>query len=255
MNRIPVTLESPGLKMAKDKLYKKKEGLIGNFSFGKKTSEVFDDMLIRSVPFYTEIQRMIKETATEFAQPNTNVYDLGCSTAATFLYFKNSLPLDVTFIGVDSSQDMLDKAKDKLNKARLKQKVELICQDLNKGIVISNASVVILNLTLQFIRPLYREKLIRSIAKGINPGGCLILVEKVLSLNSTINRLFIKFYYDFKKRNGYNQLEIAQKREALENVLIPYHFDENKELLLNNGFRGCDMFFRWYNFCGVVAIK
>jgi len=92
-------------------------------------------------------------------------------------------------------------------------------------------------------------------AAGLNNDGCLLLVEKMLSQNSTINRLIIKHYYEFKRRNGYSDMEIAQKREALENVLIPYHFDENRELLLRNGFKRCDVFFRWYNFCGILAIK
>lgn len=241
--------------MSKDKLFKKREALIGDFAFGKKTAEVFDNMLNRSVPFYAEIQRMMKEIAIEFAQPNTNIYDLGCSTCATFLSIHDGLPDSMTLIGMDSSQEMLNKGREKMKHAGVSKKYKLLCQDLNKGIVITNASVVIMNLTLQFVRPLYRERLIKSIAQGLNEGGCLIVVEKVLSLNSTINRLFIKFYYEFKKRNNYSKLEIAQKREALENVLIPYHFDENRELLLNNGFRGCDMFFRWYNFCGLLALK
>ena len=95
----------------------------------------------------------------------------------------------------------------------------------------------------------------RKIASGINKDGCLILVEKVLSPDSTINRLFIKYYYEMKKRNGYSEMEIAQKREALENVLIPYHYFENRDLLVECGFRHCEMFFRWYNFCGMIAIK
>lgn len=105
------------------------------------------------------------------------------------------------------------------------------------------------------MRPLFRQKVIESIVSGLNPDGCLILVEKVLTENSTINRLFIKHYYEMKKRNGYTEMEIAQKREALENILIPYHYDENRKLLLDHGFRACDIFFRWYNFCGIVAIK
>jgi tRNA (cmo5U34)-methyltransferase len=132
---------------------------------------------------------------------------------------------------------------------------ELICLNLDNGVPILNASVVILNLTLQFVRPLNRDRVVSSISHGLNDGGCLILVEKVLSQDSTINRLFIKHYYEFKKRNGYSELEISQKREALENVLIPYHLEENRELLLRSGFRSCDVFFRWYNFCGMVAVK
>jgi len=156
---------------------------------------------------------------------------------------------------VDSSGEMLAKARQKLNAAGLAGRFELQRADLNTGIPIENASVVILNLTLQFVRPLNRTRVIQGIADGTNTGGCLILVEKVLTENSTLNRLFIKNYYEFKKRNGYSELEIAQKREALENILVPYHYAENRELLLANGFTGCDVFFRWYNFCAMVAIK
>ena len=241
--------------MRKDRIFKKKKKLIENFNFGKQTADVFDDMLYRSVPFYGELQRMIREIASEFAEDGTNVYDLGCSTCNTFLSFDGYVSEDVTFIGIDSSKEMLRKAKEKLSKNGFRKKYKLLCHDLNKGFPIKNASVVILNLTLQFVRPIYRERVISAIAKGLNPGGCLILIEKVLSPNSTMNRFFIKFYYDFKKRNGYSEMEIAQKREALENVLVPYHFDENRELLLNNGFKGCDIFFRWYNFCGILALK
>jgi tRNA (cmo5U34)-methyltransferase len=102
---------------------------------------------------------------------------------------------------------------------------------------------------------LNRARVIQSIASGTNQGGCLILVEKVLTENSTLNRLFIKNYYELKKRNGYSELEIAQKREALENILVPYHYAENREMLLANGYTACDVFFRWYNFCAMIAIK
>jgi tRNA (cmo5U34)-methyltransferase len=115
--------------------------------------------------------------------------------------------------------------------------------------------VVVLNLTLQFVRPLYRDTLIRQIADGVNANGCLILVEKVLSADSLLNRMFIKFYYDMKRRNGYSDMEIAQKREALENVMIPYRIEENTELLKRNGFKAVDTFFKWYNFAGLVAVK
>ncbi len=240
--------------MAHDKLFRKK-ARIEDFNFGKKTAEVFDDMLDRSVPFYAEIQRMINQMVAEFAVEGTNVYDLGCSTANTFIQMNGSLPKGVTLVGVDSSPEMLGIAKKKLGSQRRSFKYKLICQDLNKGVSVTNASVVIMNLTLQFIRPLYRDRTIAAVASGLKKGGCLILVEKVLSQHSALNRLFIKYYYEFKKQNGYSEMEIAQKREALENVLIPYHFDENRELLLRNGFKGCDTFFRWYNFCGILAIK
>ena len=127
--------------------------------------------------------------------------------------------------------------------------------DLNQGVEIENASVVVMCLTLQFIRPLYREKLVEEIHRQMNENGCLILIEKVLGEDSLFNRQFIKYYDDFKRRNHYNDLEIAQKREALENVLIPYKLMENRELLLRRGFRYVETFFKWYNFCGMIAVK
>jgi len=108
---------------------------------------------------------------------------------------------------------------------------------------------------LQFIRPLYRERVVKAIYDGLAENGCLIVVEKVLGENSTFNRLFIKHYYEMKRRNGYSEMEISQKREALENVLVPYRLEENKELLRGAGFRHVDVFFKWYNFCGIVAVK
>ena len=127
--------------------------------------------------------------------------------------------------------------------------------DLNEEIKISDASVVIMNLALQFVRPLNRNKLIKTIYNGLKTNGCFILVEKVLGENSFFNRTFINLYYDFKKRQGYSELEIAKKREALENVLIPYRLNENLELLRINGFKDTDIFFKWYNFCGILALK
>jgi len=238
-----------------DKIFHEKQGSIADFDFGARTAEVFDDMLDRSVPFYAEIQRMIAEMAADFAVPGTNVYDLGCSTCNTFMQLDPLVPKDVAFVGVDSSEAMLDRAREKLTRRGVTRDCKLLMGDLNKGVDVMNASVVILNLTLQFVRPLYRGRVVRGIAEGINTGGCLLLVEKVLSPDSTINRLFIKYYYELKRRHDYSDMEIAQKREALENVLIPYHYVENRELLLESGFKQVDNFFRWYNFCGVLAIK
>ena len=241
--------------MAHDELFRKKLSTIDDFDFGKNTAQVFDDMLNRSVPFYSETQRMMAELAGYFAVEHTNVYDLGCSTGETLISLDSKVPSNVTLIGIDSSNEMLEKAREKLEEAKVAHEYHLIQSDLNHGVSLANASVVIMNLTLQFIRPLNRERVIRSIASGMNDRGCFILVEKVLSPNSLINRLFIKLYYDLKMRSGYNELEIKQKREALENVLIPYHYDENIQLLLENGFKACDCFFRWYNFCGILAVK
>jgi len=241
--------------MIKDDVFKDPLPAAADFSFGEKVASVFDDMLHRSVPFYDEIQRMIGELAADFVVEGSSIYDLGCSTGTTLLNLDAKLGAGVKFIGIDNSEEMLKRCRQKLAERPLRREHELVCADLNQGVRIENASLVLMVLTLQFIRPLYRDKLVATILQGLNENGCLILVEKVLGEDSLFNRLFIKYYYDLKTRHGYSELEISQKREALENVLIPYKLLENREMLLRAGFRYCDVFFKWYNFCGLVGVK
>jgi len=198
---------------------------------------------------------MTAELASDLVLPGTNVYDLGCSTGNTLLRLNPAVPPDAKFIGIDNSEQMLSRCRAKLEASRFNRPYELLCADLNQGITVQNASLVVMVLTLQFIRPLYRDQLIAQILRGLNENGGLILIEKVMGEDSMFNRLFIKNYYEFKKRNGYTEMEISQKREALENVLVPYKLLENREMLLRAGFRYCDVFFKWYNFCGIVAVK
>jgi tRNA (cmo5U34)-methyltransferase len=226
-----------------------------DFVFDRQTADVFDDMVGRSVPFYDEFQRMTAEIAADFAVPGTNLYDLGCSTGTTLTALDPLVDPKVHFIGVDNSKEMLDKAREKLGRLGRRRRHELVHADLHELPPVENASVVILTLTLQFVRPLYRQQLIRTICEGTTKQGVLILVEKVTEADTLFNRLFIKYYYDLKRRNGYSDLEIAQKREALENVLIPYRVEENRDLVLSAGYTKFQVFFRWYNFCGMLAVK
>lgn len=195
------------------------------------------------------------EIADEFAVEGSRVYDLGCSTGHTLKSLAQGMRKDVQFIGVDYSAEMLKKCKSNISDVFSNRKLKLLRRDLNDGIDIKKASVVVLNLTLQFVRPLSRDLLIQNILSGLNYHGCLILVEKVLGNDSLFDRMFIKFYYEMKKRNGYTQMEIAQKREALENILIPYRVNENIQLLKKNGFSNIDVFFKWYNFSGILGVK
>jgi tRNA (cmo5U34)-methyltransferase len=243
------------MQTKRDVLFSDASRAVGDFNFGEQTAEVFDDMLDRSVPMYRELQRMIGELAGEFVTEGSNVYDLGCSTGITLETLHLAVGPGATLIGLDYSEPMLERARQRFRPLLESGRMRLEHADLNRGYLIENASVVVLNLTLQFVRPLYRDNLMRQIVSGLNDNGVLILVEKVLAADSTMNRLFIKFYYDMKRRNGYEEMEISQKREALENVLIPYRVDENVELLRRSGFREVETFFRWYNFCGFLALK
>ena len=239
----------------KDEVFKDRVEQSSDFKFDQRVVKVFDDMVTRSVPFYIEIQRMISELAGEYAKSKSNVYDLGCSTGTTMVNMNPTVAKDVKFIGIDDSNEMLKQCRENLINAGFEREFDLQFADLNKGVEIKNASVVVLCLTLQFIRPLHRDKLLKEIHNGIQEGGCLILVEKILAEESILNRNFIKYYYDFKKRNQYSEMEIAQKREALENVLIPYKLSEDQEMLLNAGFSHTEVFFKWYNFSGIIALK
>lgn len=242
-------------KMAKDVIFKDEQKPSFDFSFNKDVTNVFDDMVVRSVPFYVEIQRMVAELTADFAIKNTNVYDLGCSTGTTLINLDGVLPQDIQFVGIDNSDEMLEKCSLNLKSAGVKRKVLLENQDLNLDVELHNPSVVIFCLTLQFLRPLKREKILRKIYNSLPENGAVILIEKILTENSICNRLFIDHYYSFKKRNGYNEIEISKKRECLENVLVPYKLSENEELLRSCGFRFTEVFFKWYNFSGVIAIK
>lgn len=238
-----------------DQLFAEPAARPTDFAFDSRTAGVFDDMVDRSVPFYAEMQRMTGELAADFAVPGTNLYDLGCATGTTLAALEPLVDPSVRFVGVDNSPQMLDKAREKLGRLPSARRRDLVLADLHELPGVENASVVILTLTLQFVRPLHRERLVQRVCEGTREQGCLILIEKLTESDTLFNRLFIKYYYDMKRRHGYSELEIAQKREALENVLIPYRPEENRDLLMNAGYSRCQVFFRWYNFCGMIAVK
>ena len=239
----------------KDQVFQKEICTVSDFKFGAVVADVFDDMVNRSVPFYGEIQRMIAELAANYAKDGMDVYDLGCSTGTTLIGMNATVTDNIRFIGIDDSPEMLTKCRNKLKDSGIIRPFELRVADLNKTVEITNASVVVLCLTLQFVRPIYRAKLLSSIYNGLGNGGVLILVEKILAEHNRFNTDFIKHYYDYKRRNHYSDLEIAQKREALENILIPYKLSENISMLNEAGFVQTEVFFKWYNFSGLMAYK
>ncbi len=244
--------------MKRDDVFQTDAARTSDFEFNKEVAEVFDDMLLRSVPFYREQQHMIKEIGKKFWIPGTAVYDLGCSTATTLVNLCRELDKSARLIGYDSSLPMLEQARLKINDSGLADSIEVRYADFNaplSGLSLENASIVTICWTLQFVRPLQRDNLIKWIYQGLVDGGVLIVAEKVLTNNSHMNRFFIDFYYEFKRRNGYSEHEILRKREALENVLIPYRIDENLEMFRRYGFDIVETFFQWYNFAGFLCVK
>ena len=230
---------------------------VGGFKFDRRVASVFDDMAVRSVPFYVELQRRIGELAAAFYRRGTCVCDLGCSTGTTLVSMMHAIrDPRARFIGVDSSVPMLERARGTIAKFRDRRRVAFVQGDLDKPTFpLRRASVVTMNWTLQFVRPIHRGALLAKIHSALVDGGALILCEKVLGEPEELNRLYIRLYHDFKRRNAYSELEIAKKREALENVLLPCSVSENAELLRSAGFRSVDPFFRWYNWAGLLAVK
>lgn len=243
--------------MARDVLFQE-ENAARDFTFDTKVAAVFDDMVSRSVPFYGELQRMLADLCLQFVpEQDGAVCDLGCSTGTTIdLILSNpGCPPTTHGYGVDNAQAMLDQAREKLATHVSAKRVTLMQSDLDSDLKLPPVNVVLMNWTLQFVRPIHREGLLRRIHASIRPGGALLMAEKVLVEDSLLNRLYIELYYRYKARQGYTAEEIQRKRESLENVLVPYRVEENTELLQRVGFSTVDTCFRWFNWAAFVAIK
>jgi tRNA (cmo5U34)-methyltransferase len=222
------------------------------FEFDEEVAAVFDDMLERSVPFYKESQKITQFFVKKNLKKDGVLYDLGCSTASLLLNIHRDLDIEATLIGLDTSDAMLEQARKKCE--AYGAHIEVINADiLEYGY--QKSDIFVSNYTLQFIRPLLREKLISKLAEALKEEGIFIFSEKVISHHSKLNKDLIECYYDFKKEQGYSEYEIMQKREALENVLVPYSEEENIKMALENGFSHCEVLFRWANFATFIAIK
>jgi len=233
-----------------DKVFEK--SITKQFEFDEEVASVFDDMLDRSVPFYKEMLKLTTNFALNSLNNNDIVYDLGCSTASTLIELNRKSKVNLELIGIDNSTAMLNRAQNKC-KAYGAQ-IELIHGDIH-DIDLHPSKVIISNYTLQFIRPLQREKLIKKIYDSLKEDGVFIFSEKVICNDKSLNKQLIDEYYDFKLNQGYSEFEISQKREALENVLIPYTEDENKKMLSDAGFKTCETLFKWVNFATFIAKK
>ena len=234
-------------------------GRAEDFAFDERVAKVFDNMVSRSVPFYNEVQRIQSDLVMDFLPEASGVVcDLGCSTGTTIEYLTKhqKCPDSTLFIGYDNSDSMLDKARDKLSEPIATGKVSLLTADLSRLPQLPPCDVVILNWTLQFVRPIDREQLLTNIYEALKPGGIVLLSEKILVNDPVLNRLYIDHYLQFKiSQSGYTDAENQRKREALENVLIPYRLDENYELLERAGFDRIGTYFQWFNFACMIAVK
>jgi len=244
--------------MKRDEVFQDASFGAGGFNFGRQVADVFDDMVARSVPFYHEQQAMITGIGKRFHVSGTDVYDLGCSTGATLMNLCRAVDAPAKFIGYDNSAPMLQQAALNIAERGMNDRIELRLADFDDDpptLRIENASVVTMGWTLQFVRPMRRDSLVASVYDGLRDGGAFVVTEKVLTNDAEMDGFFIDSYHDLKRRNGYSDAEITNKREALENVLIPYSVDENHDLFRRNGFQVVETFFQWFNFAGFLCLK
>lgn len=238
-----------------DNIYANPLANVGAFRFDEKVVGVFPDMIKRSVPGYATIISMIGTLAERYATSGSRCYDLGCSLGAATLAMRHRIQAANTqIIGVDNSAAMVERCQMVMDADSGEIPVELMCDDL-QNVQLDDASVVVLNFTLQFIPVEQRQSILIKIYQGLKPGGVLILSEKVTFGDAAHDELMIELYHDFKRANGYSDLEIAQKRTALENVLIPETLDGHRQRLKDVGFQSCDVWFQCFNFASMIAIK
>jgi tRNA (cmo5U34)-methyltransferase len=228
-----------------------------DFAFDDKVAGVFEDMINRSVPGYATIINMIGVLAQRYGQADSNLYDLGCSLGGASVSMAAQLDpaSNISIQAIDNSSAMISRMEGKLEGMQdLSPMIHCHCADI-LDVPIVDASVVILNFTLQFVAKADREPLMRKIYDGMRPGGLLVISEKIVFPDETLNQLFIELYHSFKERMGYSKLEIAQKRAALENVMVPETLDAHRKRLHSAGFHSFDAWFQCFNFASMVAFK
>lgn len=241
--------------MARDKVYNNSNDMIVDFTFDETVANVFSDMIRRSVPGYETVITLIGLLAEKYAQDNSVIYDLGCSLGATTLSMRHRIKKDkCRIIAVDNAKAMVTRCRENIASDSSPVPVDVVQSDI-RDIEINNASVVALNFTLQFIEPEHRIELLSRIYQGLLPGGLLILSDKVIFDDNVEQKIQDNLHFSFKRANGYSDLEISQKRSALENVLIPDSLPSHKQRLRQAGFLNSYVWFQCFNFASVIAIK
>lgn len=239
----------------KDTLYASPLGNVDGFQFDSSVVDVFPDMIQRSVPGYSAIISAIGLLASRFAQADSNCYDLGCSLGAATLSMRHKISAkNCKIIAVDNSTAMLSRCQNIIARDTAIIPVDLVCSNI-QDIEIDNASVVVLNFTLQFIPLAERNAFMQKIYQGMRPDGILILSEKLMFTDTRQQTLQTEMHHAFKKANGYSDMEICQKRASLENVLIPETFAQHQNRLLQSGFGNAEVWFQYFNFASIIALK
>lgn len=239
----------------KDTLFAGEWGDARDFVFDDRVANVFPDMIQRSVPGYGLVLEMLGMLARRYVQANTRVYDLGCSLGAATLAMRQAVSVPgVRFIAVDNSPAMIARCSERFAAQDGQARVECVQQDICR-VAVSNASMTVLNYTLQFIDPGARLSLLGRIADGTLPGGVLLLSEKICFQGPAEQTLQTELHHDFKRARGYSELEIARKRNALERVLQPDTDARHRQRLQEAGWRDAVRCFQAFNFVSYLAVR
>jgi len=240
---------------ARDTLYADPLSAQSLFTFDDSVARVFPDMIKRSVPGYSTIVAMTGLMAGKYAVAGSALYDLGCSLGASTLAMRQNIHQPgCHIISVDNAPAMLERCKKIVDTDTHDTPVTLICSDVQE-VLVQNASVVVLNFTLQFIPRELRDKVIGDIYRGLLPGGIMVMSEKVTFEDRHLNELNIELHHQFKRANGYSDLEVARKRSALDTILLPETLKQHRQRIANAGFNRCDVWFQCFNFVSLVALK
>ncbi|MBT8085281.1 MAG: carboxy-S-adenosyl-L-methionine synthase CmoA [Woeseia sp.] len=241
--------------MARDNIYKSTDVQAGTFEFNEAVAAVFPDMLQRSIPGYQQTIEAIGMLARRHVQPASHCYDLGCSLGAATIAMRHGIEAQgCKIIAVDNASAMVERCRSIVAADDAETPVEVLLSDLQE-VSIDNASMVVMNYTLQFLPQEERAAVIRRIANGMRPGGVFVLSEKVIDEDAALDEHLTGLHHDFKRQNAYSELEIARKRAAIDKVLVPETVASHVARLKDAGFRHAGVWLRWFNFVSLLAIR
>lgn len=244
--------------MSKDEIFRQQPG-DEPFRFDDSVARVFPDMLRRSIPGYEASLEAIGSLAARYVRAGTACYDLGCSLGAATLAMRQGIAAnDCRIVAVDNAEAMTSRCESIVAAETERNPggppVEVRHADI-RDVAIENASMVVLNYTLQFLPLAARDELMRRICNGLVPGGLLLLSEKVVDENAEMEKLLFDLHHEHKRRNNYSALEVSRKRAALENVLVPETVAAHRQRLDAAGFGHIAVWLRYFNFVSIIAIK
>ena len=225
-----------------------------DWKFNKNVSNQFDKHVRQSIPHYEDIQRYICSLSEWFIKENSLIYDLGCSTGETAKNLLKKFPKKkFKYIGYDVSSEMIKIARKK-NKKNMKRALFKL-GDINKINFKKNTNLFLSVLTFPFLNSVERINLYKKIFKSLNNGSALIFVDKIRSSNSFYEDIFNQTYFDFKIENRLTHTQVLNKSKSIRGSMQLFEVNEIEQFLKKVGFKKIEIFFKWFNFIGIIAIK